>query len=104
MARFYQKGEKFNYTCSAAVGYHEVVISGALIGIASKAGASGDVIVCEADGVFELTKAAGAITQGAQVYLDSDKKVTTTAEGNTLCGIAWAAAKSDDTTCLVKIN
>lgn len=104
MAQFIEAGKKFEYTASGNIAYHEVVISGGLIGVATKAAVSGDVISCDAEGVFAIAKLEEAITQGTKVYLDSNKKVTATEGSNTPCGIAWAAAASADATCLVKIN
>lgn len=104
MAKFNSYGEKFNYTATGAVAYHDVVVAGSLIGVASAAAKTGETVACDAVGVFAIDKAAEAIEQGAKVYLTSAKKITATASGNTLAGIAWAKAEAADATCLVKIN
>lgn len=104
MAQYIEAGKKFNYTATGAVAYHDVVIAGSLVGIATKAGVSGDVIACDAEGVYAIPKLEETITQGAKVYLTSAKKITATASTNTYAGIAWEAAASADATCLVKIN
>lgn len=104
MAQYIEAGKKFNYTATGNVAYHAVVIAGDLIGVATKAGVSGDVIACDAEGVFAIEKAEEAITQGSKVYLNSSGKITATASTNTYAGIAWEAAAEADATCLVKIN
>lgn len=56
-------------------------------------------------GVFDLAKAVGAITQGALVYWDnSAKNVTTTSTSNTRIGCATVAAQSGDATVRVRLN
>ena len=58
-----------------------------------------------ASDVFELPKATGALTQGAQAYWHStSKNVTGTATGNTLIGVVTQAAGENDTTAVVRLN
>lgn len=64
-----------------------LVVFGALAGIAVADIADGETGAVALTGVYNLPKAAGAITQGAKVYWDATNKVvTTTASGNTLFG------------------
>lgn len=52
-----------------------------------------------------VPKLTGAITQGAKVYYDAaQKKVTTTASGNTLAGRCVKAAGSSDTTVQIDLT
>lgn len=78
-----------------------VMLAVALVDIAN--GASGEVATAE---VWQLTKEPSlAISQGVAVYWDNtNKRITTTASGNTLCGKCFAAALAADTTVKVKIN
>ena len=56
-------------------------------------------------GVFSVPKASGAITQGALLYWDDTaENLTTTASGNTLVGVAAAAAASGDATVPLLLN
>lgn len=57
-------------------------------------------------GVFTLPKAtAQAFAEGALVYWDNTaKKITTTALGNLLVGVAVAAALAADTTGLIRLD
>lgn len=103
--QYVQKGDKFEYTASGNVAYHGIVVVGSLVGVATKAAVSGDVISCDAVGVFALEKTANeAITQGTVVYVTSAGKITATSSSNTKVGIAWAAAAAGDATVLVKLG
>ena len=100
-----RNGKKMDLTCTAAVAMDEVVVVGTIVGIASTAGAIGDVIALDVEGVYELTAKTEAFTQGALLYWDATNKyLTTTATDNTLAGIAWEAKGASATTALIKIN
>ncbi len=105
MAKNY-KGAGCTMTFVAAA----VVLSGAALMVGDTAvvaktdAASGETCVGEAEGVFNLPKAAGAISQGAKVYLSSDGQISTTASGNKLAGKCWAAAANGDNSVDVKLN
>ena len=65
----------------------------------------GDYYVAQCCGVFAVTKATGAISQGAKCYWNAtNKNITTTASGNTLVGWAYDGAASGDTTVNLKLN
>ena len=105
-AKYWQKGEVLDYKASAAVKNGEVVSLGTRIGVA---GETGHLHVV---GVFEMEKAAGAMTMGAAVYYDeAAKKITTVAStgessgkvNNIPAGYAAAPAASADETVLVKL-
>jgi predicted RecA/RadA family phage recombinase len=83
-----------------------VVIIGALVAIANADAAEGEDVALETAGVFELPKtSAQAWTVGAKIYWDATNAVaTTTSSGNTLMGIAAAAAANPSATGLVKIG
>lgn len=102
-AFYRRKGEKIDYTCTGAVAVGDVVQVGTIFGVAEAAGAVGDVIALTTVGVVELT-AAGAITQGAAVYLSSGKVTSTQPSGATAVGVAWSAASAAGEPVLVKIN
>lgn len=82
------------------------VISGSLVGIADATAAEGENVAVSTEGVFELAKAASqAWTLGAKIYWSAaNSNCTTTASGNTLIGIAAAAADAAATLGLVKIG
>jgi predicted RecA/RadA family phage recombinase len=58
------------------------------------------------EGLFTLPKATGQTwSEGAKLYWDNTaKNLTTTASGNTLVGVAAAAAATGDTTGSVRLD
>jgi predicted RecA/RadA family phage recombinase len=79
---------------------------GALFGVATVAALSGQALEAQLAGVFDLAKATGqAWSVGDKLYWDdTNKNCTTTASGNTLIGVALAAAVSGATTGRVRLN
>lgn len=102
--QYYEAGTKFDYTATAPVGYHDIVVSGALVGVSTKAAEIGETIACDAVGVYALKKTEGeAIAQGVKVYVKSGA-VTATADDAVYAGITWAKAEQADETVLVKLG
>ena len=96
-------------TLTLAAPYNVVAGAGALVGSVFGVAAcdllSTVVGEFQIEGVFDLAKASGEITQGAKVYWDdSAKNVTTTAQSNTLIGVAEVLALTGDTTCRVYVD
>jgi predicted RecA/RadA family phage recombinase len=99
-----QNGKVLDYVngTGTAILSGSLVIFGVLFGIAVTDIAIGETGAVELQGVFELPKATGAITQGAKVYWDATAgKITTTASTNTAIGAASEAALSGDATVKV---
>lgn len=104
MKNFIAPGEVMDVTLSGTVASGDVVVAGALVGVAQSSGVSGDTIAVSLCGVYEVAKATGAISQGAQVYWDAvAKKATTTSASNTLMGYAWKSYVSGDATMYVRL-
>lgn len=112
-----QMGGSLDYVNStdATIEAFTVIPFGDRVGIAGEDILPGRLGSIEVTGVFAMPKATGAITAGAQVYLDADGKITAAAsvpaatEGgsataNVRAGFAIAAAKADDAEVLVKLN
>lgn len=101
-ARIIHPGRAIDYTPGSAVAAGEVVVDGALVGVAPVAIAAGQLGSLEVGAVVDFVKANGAITRGAAVYWDADGNpqggtagtgaATTTASGNTFIGYPIAAA------------
>lgn len=106
MKNFVQKGEVMEVTLTAAASSGDFVMTGSLGGVAQVDGANGDTIGVLRCGVFTLPKATGqAWTVGARLYWSSaNSNFTTTATGNTLVGVAAAAAATGDTTGTVLLD
>lgn len=106
MQNFIQKGDVLEYVVPAGgVKSGDVVVAGTLVGVAVKDGVEGEVVAVNLTGVFELPKATGAITQGAEVYWSTaNKNITTTAADNVKIGNAFVAAASADATVRVRLR
>lgn len=105
MKNYVQDGDVVTLTAPYAVASGGGALVGSAFGVAANTVANGaDGEFC-LNGVFDLPKATGAVTQGAKIYWDNTAKVvTTTATSNTLIGVAIAAAASGDATVRVRLN
>ncbi|WP_242220052.1 DUF2190 family protein [Shinella zoogloeoides] len=94
MKNFIQPGSAIDSIApSGGVVSGRPVIIGSLIGISSVTADEGKPFVLQREGVYRLPKvSAQAWTQGAKIYWTSSNQATTTSSGNTLIGIAAAAA------------
>ncbi|MBF0602144.1 MAG: DUF2190 family protein [Nitrospirae bacterium] len=105
MKNWIQSGDTVSVVAPADVASGNGVIVGSLFGLAVSDAVSGDDVEIVTVGVADITKAAGAITQGAKVYWDNTaKNVTTTVGTNTLIGCAVMAAANGDATVRVRLN
>jgi len=107
MARNYiADGEHFNYTAPGAVASGDVVLMGATVGVSLNALTTGQVGPVKVNGVFSVPKlGTDTMAQGALLYWDNtNKRMTTTASGNTLAGRAYVAAGSGATTVQALLN
>lgn len=106
MKNFQTHGNVINHTPTAAVTSGSVVLIGSRIGVAVADIAANDTGSVQVVGVFNVAKlSTDNMTQGALVYWDNtNKRLTTTASGNTLAGFAFDAAGAGTTTVNVKIN
>jgi len=103
---YVQEGKALNYTPSGAdVASGDLVIIGTIAGVAKTDIADGKTGAAHICGVFSIAKASGAVTQGEKLYWNStNSNVTTSASGNTLIGVAAAAAASGDASIPVLLN
>ena len=105
IARFVQDGLAINYRPSEAIAAGDVVVLGNLVGIARLDIAADTLGSLATVGVFEIDKAAEAVTIGAVLYWNATaKKVTVTATGNIYIGKAVTAAGADDEKVCVMLN
>lgn len=107
MAKNYiQPGEVLDYTASTAVTSGSGVLMGKRLGVALADianGATGSVAV---RGVYSLPKlSTDVVAQGDELYWDNtNKRLTTTASGNTKAGYAAAAAGNGVATVAIALN
>ncbi|HCB75393.1 MAG TPA: hypothetical protein DEP91_04350 [Sphingomonas bacterium] len=99
MARnFVQPGGTVTLIAPYAVASGGLVKVGAMVGVALADAAQNAPVETRREGVFDVAKAAGeAWVQGAKLYHDdANKRLTTTAAGNTLVGAAMQAQAAGD--------
>ena len=102
---YIQDGDILDYTAGAAISAGDVVVIGTIGGVAITDIANGATGAVAISGVFRVTKATGAVTQGALLYWNAtNSNLTTTATGATLVGVAAAAALSGDATVDILLN
>lgn len=96
MKNFVQPGVNITLLAPYAVTSGQGALVGSLFGVASADYASGAAGEFVTEGVFDLTKVGSqAWTVGAKIYWDNtNERCTTTAESNTLIGVAVVAVGS----------
>lgn len=108
MKNYVQKGETLTIPAPATVESGDIVVAGALIGIAAGDAASGADLDLVTEGVFTVPKVSAlAITLGAVVYFDESAELVTTDDdegGNPRLGVAVAAAANPSATVNVKLG
>lgn len=105
MKNLVQEGDILELTAPYVRSSGEGALVGSLFGVALVDVASGSTANFALKGVFDLTKAAEAVTEGQAIYWDNTNKVVTvTATANTLIGAATRAAAIGDATARVRIR
>lgn len=103
---FIEKGEVLNYTAtSKAIASGELVIIGAISGVAKTDIAIGETGAVHITGVYSLLKANDAITQGSKIYWNhTHRNVTINKADSVLIGVAANNAISSDEFVHVLLN
>ncbi len=101
-----QPGETLPLTAPYDVAAGDGFLVGSIFAIALYAALSGATVEGRTVDVWDIKKtAAQTFTQGAKVYWDNAaKSVTAVAGGNSLIGVAAAAAAGGDATARVRLN
>lgn len=101
-----QKGANLTLPAPANVVSGELVVIGAIFGVAAGNALSGEPVDLVTGEVFELPKVSAlAIAIGDKVYFDSATKlVNKTSAGNTYVGVATSAAANPSGTVNVRLN
>lgn len=104
-------GKIMDYVCSGTVANGAVVDMLHCIGVALKAGVSGDIIPVAVEGVFELPKVSAAtFVQGEKLLWDDsanafDDSAATPASGDIMGGVvAFRQGLNAELTCIVKLT
>lgn len=107
MKNYIQNGDAINYLIPSATTITAgsvVAIGTNITGVAVTGGTTGDTIVVNLCGVYELTKDAPlVITQGDRLFWNASNKEITKTVTDRPIGVAWADAASADTTVLVSL-
>lgn len=105
MRNFVQPGDTLTLTAPYAVASGNGLQVGSIFGVAKAAAALNAPVESCITGVFDLPKAAGAVTEGAKLYWDNAAKLVTTVVGaNILIGAATRAATAGAATVRVRLN
>jgi len=105
MKNFIQSGTALTIPAPAAVASGDVVVLGAIIGVAQTDAESGADVAIVTEGVFTLPKEAPlTIDAGDVVYFDTAAGEVDTTDTNHALGIAVADAASAATTVMVKLT
>lgn len=102
---YVQPGVVLTLVAPAAVESGDVVIVGSIIGVAQGDAASGAAVDVAVLGVWTLPKDNAAIGEGVKTYWVTATSVcSATSAGNTLIGVAVAAAADSASTVDVRLN
>lgn len=110
MRSYIQKGDVMPVTAAGAIASGDVVVTGALAGIAACDAALGESVEVSLTGVYAVP-VASAIAQGTRVYYDPENKVATASadDGGTpatafpALGYAFAASGAEDAVIAVRL-
>ena len=99
-----QDGQFLALTLAAAAASGDLLVSGKIVGVAQTAGATGDTVAIDTQGVYLLPKVpADDLALGATVYAKTDGTVTSTASGNVKCGYVVEAAAASTAEAKVRL-
>ena len=105
MTNYVQEGNTLDLVAPYARSSGQGALMGSIFGVAAVDVASGAVAAFATEGVYDLTKAAVAVTQGAKMYWDDTaKSVTTSATATTFIGYATQAQAIGDATSRIKLR
>lgn len=106
MKNFVQGGDTLTLAAPYAVASGDGLLVGSIFGVAANAAANGAPVEAKLNGVYELTAlGTDTATVGAKAYWDNtNKRVTTTASGNSLIGVFTVAKTNGQTTGTVRLN
>jgi predicted RecA/RadA family phage recombinase len=106
MKNYVQEGDVLTVNAPYAVISGAGVLVGALFGIATRDAANGAAVDIMPEGVFDLTaNGADVGAAGTKVYWDNaNKRITTTAAGNTLVGVLVLDKANGDSSARVYLD
>lgn len=103
MKNFHSPGDTIDVVPTADGAGGKLLVVGDLVCVACGDHKAGVSTPARAEGVFDLSKGAGAIAAGARIYATAAGVATAASSGNKSCGFATVAAASADATVRVKL-
>ena len=100
MKNYIQKGSSIEVVAGGDVASGSIVTVGATAGVSAGNYVSGDTVVVNLDGVYDVAKDASVFAQGAKVYIAAGV-ATSTVSTNVFLGYAHVAALTGDATVRV---
>ncbi len=108
MKNFVQTGDKITCTAPYALTSGQGFLVGVLFAVALHDAANGAQVEGQMSGVVDLTALSTDTASGTALVLaywdNTNRRVTTTASGNTKIGVIVAAKANGDTTARVRLN
>ncbi|RZL33762.1 MAG: DUF2190 family protein [Rubrivivax sp.] len=106
MKNFVQPGNTITLVAPYDVASGAGLLVGLIFGLATNAALSGADIETVLEGVFDVTALSTDVpAQGAALYWDNtNKRLTTTAGGNTKVGVAVKAKLNGELTARIRLN
>lgn len=106
MKNYVQDGETITLVAPYALASGDGALVGSFFVIAANAAANGATFEGKTNGVYAITAlSTDTGTVGTKVYWDNtNKRITTTAAGNSLVGALTVAKANGETTATVRLN
>jgi predicted RecA/RadA family phage recombinase len=104
-ARFVHDGRAIDFFPETDIPAGTVIVQGSLVGATKVDIGAGHLGTVHVVGVYDVEKSNAAVPLGSKVYWDATaKKAVVAATGNTLLGVAIAAATAEDTSVRVRLG
>jgi predicted RecA/RadA family phage recombinase len=105
MKTYVNSGNQIKYVLSGTKSAGDVVVVEAGLAVLASGGVSGETVMADVEGVFEIAKATGAIVAGDRLWWDAgNSNLTKTELANKFAGIAYEAAASGDATVKISLE
>lgn len=98
MQNYIQRGEVMTFIAAADVNGGDLVKVGELVGVVAYSAKAGEESEASLKGVYEVPKAAGALSQGAKLYFSDANDNVSGTNTDTFAGYAFKSALAGDAT------
>jgi predicted RecA/RadA family phage recombinase len=105
LARFIHEGKAIDFFPDTNIPAGSVIVQGSLIGVTKLDIPAGQLGAVHVVGVYDIVKSNVAIPLGSKVYWDAAaKQAVLNSTGNSLLGVAVAAAVTEDALVRVRLG